>query len=256
MKNFKTAAAGFVAGALCMVTVTAMAAYSDVTAKLWNDVTFRFNNERVASPSDQPVLNYRGYTYVPLRFVSEQFGADVNYDSNLKTVSVDYKPKVVEKQVPVVKEVPVYIKDDSKTDGSAVYQTLPIKVTDGDYSVEVTGFTRNASLAYTKALVTVKNKGDDYIQLVPSESKLTVDGEDVPLCKILSRWDNSWSTGDIYSEDDDDGEKDGYVSFELCNEDYEKMDLTLVIRNNTTGEDKPYTFHFIEKGNTSTDDDD
>lgn len=238
-----------------MVSVTAMAAYSDVTAKLWNDVTFKFNDVGVASPSNQPVLNYNGYTYVPLRFVSDQFGANVNYDITSRTVSVKYEPKVIEKEVQVVKEVPVYVKDDTKTGDSAVYQTLPVKVNNDDYSVEITGFTRNASLAYTKALVTVKNKSDDYIQLVPDKSKLTVDGEDVPLCKILSRRDNSWSLGDIYADDENDGEKDGYVAFELCDENYKKMDLTLMIRNNTTGKDDYHTFHFIENGNTKTDDD-
>lgn len=256
MKNYKTAAAGFVAGALCMVSVTAMAAYSDVTAKLWNDVTFKFNDKAVASPSNQPVLNYNGYTYVPLRFVSDQFGANVNYDYTTRSVSVNYEPKVEEKEVQVVKEVPVYIKDDSEAGSSTVYQTLPVKITDGDYSVEVTGFTRNAAAGYTKALITVKNKSSDYIQLVPSKSTLTVDGEDVALRKVLSQWDNSWSTRDIYEDDEDDGEKDGYVAFELCDENYEKMDLTVMIRNNTTGKDKYYTFHFIEKGDTSTDDDD
>jgi|GEM_PF-2385832 len=255
MKNFKTTAAGFVAGALCMVTVTAMADYKDITAKLWNDVTFKFNNTAVASPSDQPVLNYNGYTYVPLRFVSEQFGADINYDYNTRTVAVNYEPKVVEKEVQVVKEVPVYIKGDEAADGSYVYQTLPVKKDEGDYSVEVTGFIRNASSAYTKVLITVENDGDDYIQLVPSKSTLKVDGEDVSLCKILSKWDNSWSTGDIFKTDENDGKKDGYVSFELCDEDYKKMDLTLMVKNNTTGEEKYVTFHFIEKGNTKTTDD-
>jgi hypothetical protein len=255
MKNYKSTAAGFVAGALCMVTVTAMGAYMDVTAKLWNDVTFKFNGTGVASPSDQPVLNYNGYTYVPLRFVSDQFGADISYDNNLKSVSVNYEPKVIEKQVQVIKEVPVYVKDDTDADGT-VYQTLPVKVTDGDYDIQVTGFTRSASLGYTKVLLNVENDGSDYIQLVPSKSTLTVDGEDVELCKILSRWDNKWSMSDIYEDDDDDGKRDGYIAFELCDEDYKKMDLTVMIRNNTKGEDKYYTFHFIEKGNTSTDDDD
>ena len=70
MKKFKGAAIGFIAGALSMVTVTAFAAYSEGPATLLNDVLFTFNGETKASPSDQPVLNYNGYTYLPVRYVA------------------------------------------------------------------------------------------------------------------------------------------------------------------------------------------
>ena len=89
MKNFKSVAMGFVAGAMCMVSVTAMAAYTDVTAKLWNDVKFNFNGVSTPAPSNQPVLNYNGYTYVPLRFVTETLGGQTSYDDSSKTVSVN-----------------------------------------------------------------------------------------------------------------------------------------------------------------------
>ena len=78
MKNIKGVAMGFVAGALCMVSVTAFAAYPQVMTSVLNDVLFQINGEKVASPSDQPVLNYNGYTYVPVRYVSEALGAEVN----------------------------------------------------------------------------------------------------------------------------------------------------------------------------------
>ena len=76
-----------------MVTVTAMAAYSDVTAKLWNDVSFNINGSKVDA-TDQPTLNYNGYTYVPLRFITESLGGEASYDTVSKTVSVNLPEKV------------------------------------------------------------------------------------------------------------------------------------------------------------------
>ena len=101
MKKWKPAVFGFIAGAMTMVTVTALGAYSQVTVSLFPDVTFRFDGERVASPSDQPVLNYQGYTYVPLRFVAETLNAEVNWDAAARLVDVVSDKKTYIKEVPV-----------------------------------------------------------------------------------------------------------------------------------------------------------
>ncbi len=243
MKNFKSVAMGFVAGSLCMVTVTAMAAYADVTAKLWNDVTFKINGSKVDS-TDQPTLNYNGYTYVPLRFITESLGGTASYDTVSKTVSVDLPEKVIEKEVEVIKEVPVYI-DKETSEGKDVqytYSSLPQKSKKDNYTVEVTGITRSTSSNLTKVLITVDNSEDssDNIQLNPSKSKLTVNGKEISLTKISYQQDDSWYLGDIQPDE----EKNGFVAFELTEDGKLECDLELVVKNNTTGKEDVHEFHF------------
>ena len=142
MKKFRGVAMGFIAGALSMVTVTAFAAYAQVPTTVLNDVIFSFNGEKKASPSDQPVLNYNGYTYLPVRYIAEQLGADVDWDAATKLVSVNLKPKVVEKVVE--KEVPYYVTDPDKV--SVSYSEMPISVVKDDFKVNLTAITRDKGL--------------------------------------------------------------------------------------------------------------
>lgn len=253
MKNFKSVAMGFVAGSLCMVTVTAMAAYSDVTAKLWNDVTFNINGSRVNS-TDQPALNYNGYTYVPLRFITESLGGEASYDTVSKTVTVNLPEKVVEKEVEVIKEVPVYVDKDT-SEGKDVqykYSSLPQKSSKDNYTVEVTGVTRNTYNNTTKILIKVNNFEDssDNLQLQPTKSKLTVNGKEVALTKINNQQDNSWYLADIQPDE----EKNGYVTFELTEDGKLDCDLELVVRNNTMNSEDVHEFHFTYDAGSDDDD--
>ena len=260
MKNFKSVAMGFVAGAMCVVSVTAMAAYTDVTAKLWNDVKFNFNGVSTPAPSNQPVLNYNGYTYVPLRFVTETLGGQTSYDDSSKTVSVNLTSgsNVVEKEVEVIKEVPVYIEKDSSgsSDGKDVkynYSTLPVKSKKDYYTLEITGVTRSTYNNTTKVLINFDNDkdGSDYYQLVPSASKLTVNGKNIALTKINNQQDNSWYLGDIGPDE----EKDGYVTFDLTEDGTLNCDLELTVKNNTSGKEDVHTFHFVYEAGKDSDND-
>ena len=254
MKNFKSAATGFIAGALCMVSVTAMA-YSDVTAKLWNDVIFNINGNRISSPSDQPVLNYNSYTYVPLRFITDNLGGEANFDPVSKTVSLNIKPTVIEKEVEVIKEVPVYINKDEAADKEVKhsYSSLPLKSRKDNYSLEVTGFTRNTHNNTTKVLVNLDNYIDssDYLQLQPTKSKLTVNGKKVDVTKFNSLQDNSWYLGDL----EPDTQKNGFIMFELTEDGNLECDLEIVVRNNTTNKEDTHTFHFSYDAGDDDDDD-
>ena len=253
MKNFKSVAMGFAAGAMCMVTVTAMAAYSDVTAKLWNDITFNINGNSVASPSDQPVLNYNGYTYVPLRFVTESLGGEASFDAAKKQVSVEVAEKVVEKEVEVIKEVPVYIDKDSSGDKEVKhrYEKLPVKSKKDHYTIEITGMTRNTIQNITKVLVDFDNdeESSEYYQLVPSKSKLTVNGKEISLTKVNSLMDNSWYLGDIAPDE----EKEGFIAFDLTEDGILDCDLEITVRNNTLNKDEVHEFHFTYDGGEDDD---
>ncbi len=241
MKKWKPAVFGFIAGAMTMVTVTALGAYSQVTVSLFPDVTFRFDGERVASPSDQPVLNYQGYTYVPLRFVAETLNAEVNWDAAARLVDVVSDKKTYIKEVPVEKIV--YVEKDEMDSDTVVYEKLPAKERQNDHVVTVTGISRDETTGYTKVFINVENRSDsDVIQVVPSSAELTVDGEQYDVFSLTRYWDQKWETSDIQYDE----ERDGYLIFDLIPEDYEKVDLTFTIRTQG-GDTEKYTFHFINE---------
>lgn len=239
MKNFKSAAMGFVAGALCMVSVTAFAAYSDVTAKLFNDVTFKFDGVAKASPSDQPVLNYNGYTYVPIRYVSDNLGATINYDIATRVIDIQSDKKTYVKEVEVEKIV--YVEKGS-TEGAKTteYDTLPLKSKKNKHTVEVTGVSRDAYDSNTKIFVDVDNDNETGVQLIPSAATLVVDGEKVDTSVHYSRWDNGWSTSDIQYDES----YEGYLLFNLLDEEWTNADLTITLRATGSTEDEVHTFHF------------
>ena len=61
----------------------------------------------------KPVI-IEGRTFVPLRFISENFGAKVNWNSKTKTVSITYK-------IPVSEEPPILLPPwELQTTGSAI----------------------------------------------------------------------------------------------------------------------------------------
>ena len=244
MKNMKMLVIGFAAGAACMLTTSVIAANTDVTAKLSNDILFKINGTVVGSPSDQPVLNYNDRVYVPIRFVAEQLNCEVNWDIPSRQVVVESpepEVKIVEKEV--IKEVPVYVDKDDAPDGEVVYSKLPVKKNTSDYKIEITGISRKESDKSTKVFVSIENKGEYPIQLVQRDSVFVVDGEEIEMNSLYNSWDMNW-----YNDIQPDDTYEGYLNFEIIPEDYDKMDLTLTIRTNgeTDTDNRDETFHFTE----------
>lgn len=239
MKKFRNAAAGFVAGALCMVSVTAFGAYSDVTAKLFNDVTFKFDGVATASPANQPVLNYNGYTYVPIRYVSDNLGATIDYDIATRVIDIQSDKKTYIKEVPVEKIV--YVEKDSDEAKSIVtYDSLPQKSKKNKHTVEVTSVSRDPFIGYTKIFLDVDNDNVVRCQMIPSKATLVVDGEEVNASKLVTRWDDGWSTSDIQYDDS----YEGYLLFDLIDEEWTNADLTVTLREAGSTKDEVHTFHF------------
>jgi len=253
MKKYKGVVMGFVAGAMCMVTVSAMAAtYAKVQATVLHDVIFEFNGEKVASPSDQPVLNYNGYTYLPVRFVGESLDAEVNWDPAKRLVSVDLEPEVIEKVVEV--EVPYYVTDPDKVSGS--YEEMPLSVEKDAFEVKVRTFIRDKGLNQTKVVLACYNEStkDEAFTISNSSAKLVVDGEEIGLHPLPSRWDNQWGRKYIKSIDDDDDRTEGYLMFEYIPSDWKKAELSFDVMERS-GDKKTYIYHIINDNPTDEEDD-
>lgn len=244
MKNWKAVGLGFIAGAACMVTTTALAGGVNVSAFVSGDITFRIDDKNVAAPSNLPVLNYNNSVYVPIRFVGDQLGCDVDYDIVTKQVIITSPPpKVVEKQVEVEKIV--YVNEEDSPD-YRVFSKLPIRKIEDNFRVEVTGLIRRPEENLTKVNILVENTGTKAIQVVPASAKLEVDGKTYEFDVRPSNWDKKW-----YNDITDDDEIEGYIPFALIPKNWQKATLTLEVRENGGASNSSTTLEFNIRSNNS-----
>lgn len=63
--------------------------FQTVSAYLTNDVKIEYNGEAQTLPSGYNILNYGSRSYVPLRYVSELLGADVEWDNDTRKILIN-----------------------------------------------------------------------------------------------------------------------------------------------------------------------
>ncbi len=239
-----------------MLTTSVLAANSSVMTLVFNDAFFKVNDEVVANPSTLPVLNYGGSTYVPMRWLAETLGFEVQWDENKKLISVyspepqiktEYIEKVVEK------EVPVYVSEDEKPDGVTIYSDLPVSKSTSNYKVSVTGISTQdvdttESVQGTRIYIEVINKSEiNRYQLAQNSAVVKVDGKEYNMLKNNSMWDKGWYN-DIQQKDDDSDSDEyaGYLVFDRFPENWKNASLTVTLRENgtTTATSEELTFNF------------
>ena len=231
MKKWKVGLLGFTIGALITTPVLA-SMYKVVEAQLMHDVLFNINGKAAASPSNQPVLNYNGYIYVPVRFVSESMDCDINFDAVTKKVIITSpEPEVIEKVIEKEVEKIVYV-DKSDDPDYTVYNKLPVTVYKDGYEIVLRMVmmddAETGGMKRTRTYLTVKNTDVDKITLMPYEAKLTLDGKEYNVSSSGGgRWDDVWT--DRIFEDD---EQEGYILFNGVDYDYSKGSLEFQIASN------------------------
>ena len=87
-KTLRTLALGFVLGAACMVTTSAIGASKTVSAILDDNLYFNINGELSKATDEYPILNYNSRIYVPVRYIAELLNCDVYWDAEAHTVTV------------------------------------------------------------------------------------------------------------------------------------------------------------------------
>jgi hypothetical protein len=231
MKHWKSVALGFVAGAVAMSATPVLGAvYQTVSAVLMHDATFQIGEEAKASPSDQPVLNYNNYTYVPTRFVAEALGCEVKWNAASRKVIIT-PPKEAVKIEYVEKEVEkiVYVDKDSE-EGAKVYSAVPVRYYGDGYTVILTSVSMNKDVVgnkpRTRTYITLENDRVDKVELVPDDAKLTLDGKDYYQPKSESLWDDKWRNE--YAKKDK--ELKGYLIFDDNNTEYSTGTLEFKVR--------------------------
>ena len=234
MNNLKALVVGFAAGAVCMMSVPAIAAtYKNVEAMLLPEAMFKIDDKLVASPSDAPVLNYQGYTYVPVRFVAEQLGCEVTWDVISRQVRIKSPaPEVVERVIEKPVEKIVYVdKDSSIEQGSTVYYELPAKKSTSGYSITLKTVIMEDDEDYgaprrTRAYITLDNLNLDKVEVEQIETKLILDGKEHKMSNRDNLWDDRWD--DEYTKKDE--TIDGFFVFDGIEADYKTGTLKVPIK--------------------------
>lgn len=236
-KTLRTLALGFVLGAACMVTTSAIGASRTVSAIINDNLFFRINGEFSKATDETPILNYNSRIYVPVRFVAEKLGCDVEWDPTTQTVTVrGEEPKTEYVEVEKVVEVEKIVYVDDETHGSnAVYKKLPVKYRGSQYEIEATSVIRSESRGSTKVYVEVLNEREENLQIEQRYTTLVVDGKEYAISNMIHDWDSTWHN-DISCDE----EAEGFFIFDVIDEDWSKASLNLRLRFTAQNGDNEY----------------
>lgn len=223
-QRVKTLTAGIIIGSLCTLGIQVFAepASNVVTAFVSNMITFEFNGVKKELPVGYNVLTYRDRTYVPIRFVAENLGADVDWAYDTKTIKLTSALKTDNK----VCDEPQSILE-KKTIVTKTFQKLPQNYNDMDMLLGVSVVTKDDE-DERRVYVTLENKKTTPLQLIQSETKIVVDGieyfmKDVPAFRLDSRW---------YNDVTEDNRTEGYITLPKIHRNPKELQLTLVVLKN------------------------
>lgn len=206
---------GIAAGFLLSLGVQTYAqdAVSAVAAWIRNDYRIEYNGEEKKLPEGYQILVYQNRTYLPLRYVGELLGADIQWDGETNTASIfqEKNPGIID------------------TTG---YGVLPQSVETLDYRITATALMGKDDTEGARLYLSLKNKTDSVLRLDQGSTVFEIDGKEYTYRDVDSLlYDSRWYT--TYLEKD--AEAEGYLR--LPKEAKEASRITI-------------TFHLTQDGNT------
>ena len=206
---------GIAAGFLLSLGVQTYAqdAVSAVAAWIRNDYRIEYNGEEKKLPEGYQILVYQNRTYLPLRYVGELLGADIQWDGETNTASIfqEKNPGIID------------------TTG---YGVLPQSVETLDYRITATALMGKDDTEGARLYLSLKNKSDSVLRLDQGSTVFEIDGKEYTYRDVDSLlYDSRWYT--TYLEKD--AEAEGYLR--LPKEAKEASRITI-------------TFHLTQDGNT------
>lgn len=206
---------GIAAGFLLSLGVQTYAqdAVSTVAAWIRNDYRIEYNGEEKKLPEGYQILVYQNRTYLPLRYVGELLGADIQWDGETNTASIfqEKNPGIID------------------TTG---YGVLPQSVETLDYRITATALMGKDDAEGARLYLSLKNKSDSVLRLDQGSTVFEIDGKKYTYRDVDSLlYDSRWYT--TYLEKD--AEAEGYLR--LPKEAKEASRITI-------------TFHLTQDGNT------
>lgn len=206
---------GIAAGFLLSLGVQTYAqdAVSTVAAWIRNDYRIEYNGEEKKLPEGYQILVYQNRTYLPLRYVGELLGADIQWDGETNTASIfqEKNPGIID------------------TTG---YGVLPQSVETLNYRITATALMGKDDAEGPRLYLSLKNKSDSVLRLDQGSTVFEIDGKEYTYRDVDSLlYDSRWYT--TYLEKD--AEAEGYLR--LPKEAKEASRITI-------------TFHLTQDGNT------
>ena len=232
--KFKSAIFGFIAGAVTVATLgTAIGADTVVVGTLKPNISFKIDGNITKAPHSMTPINYNGYTYVPVRYISEMLGCNVEWNAYGDMVIVDFPEDRIKEVVREVEKI-VYVNNSDDVDGN-VYDQIPLTKRTSDFTVDITAYKYDETFNISEVYLTFESKDHNGVLLNQDDTCLIVDGEKYSISKRVNRLDNNWNN---YIRDVD-GAIDGYLAFDNVPKDAKAFTLQLVtIKDGTTSTTK------------------
>lgn len=215
MKKYKQLITGLVIGSMLGMGGSVFAEdISVISVFVKKAIHFEINGKKKELPKEDTVFTYKGKTYVPINFMAENLGAEINWDNKTKTISVQSKKKEeIEKQ------------ERSKIE----YHRLPIKRLIGNVWIDITGVSIDKKNKFIWVYLEVENKGDAPIQIDQMRTKMIAEDQTIykqgDLVTMVNPYDHTWFD-DIRKDD----EINGFIKMPLPEGEEELKNFTLVLK--------------------------
>ena len=213
---------GIAAGFLLSLGVQTYAqdAVSTVAAWIRNDYRIEYNGEEKKLPEGYQILVYQNRTYLPLRYVGELLGADIQWDGETNTASIfqEKNPGIID------------------TTG---YGVLPQSVETLDYRITATALMGKDDAEGARLYLSLKNKSDAVLRLDQGSTVFEIDGKEYTYRDVDSLlYDSRWYT--TYLEKD--AEAEGYLRLPKEAKEASRITITFHLTQDGNAEPIPVTF--------------
>ncbi|MBP2027127.1 hypothetical protein J2Z35_000921 [Acetoanaerobium pronyense] len=184
MKKFLS---GILTGLLISTTLISFAQPIEVKSYINEGFSFIFNGERKELPPEYKALVYEGRSYVPARFVGENLGAEVTFNSQTKQINFVYNSHQTElediienyeNEISKLNERIKELEEDTSTRQDNIrYSTLPITQSLDGFEIRLQNFDFNSfgNVSYLSLNLENTNSAKPY-KILPLETKLIIDG--------------------------------------------------------------------------------
>ena len=206
MNKFKYFISGVLIGSIFVGGVSAFA-NPEIPKSITKWVKLKVNG---ITTNENSAFVYDNKTYVPVRFISEQLGAEVGWDKYSSTVSINKPIPEQDENNPPVIEPEVKPEDSTpKPSTPAVeYKKLPQSSLVGGANIEVYSISHRNN--HTYVYLKIKNTAKNPVQLISNEAYLETSDGTYKQANVAPedyfRFDQTW-----YNDIREDETREGYI---------------------------------------------
>lgn len=165
MKKSVLLSSGIALGLILSMSLQVFAApaIEKIQAFVNNQFKFEFNGKLAELPDEYEVIVYKDRSYVPVRFITENLGATVDWNDTEKLISINSPDVVAPKPT------------DSAIDNYN-YKALPQTRDSLGYRTSVLSYFRDGQGMGDRLYISIENKGDEPIRIDQMATKVVANG--------------------------------------------------------------------------------